>query len=75
MRKLLIIIALAITPFLMVWAGFLLTAFSFNAIEVFQGANFWGASCIYWIVMLCMIGLINEIINETKPLNSHIKIN
>ena len=66
MRKLLIIITLAITPFLLVWTAFLLTAFSFNAVQVFQGGSFWFISVIYWIMYLCMIGIIIDGVDHSQ---------
>lgn len=64
MKKLFIILTLAALPFLLVWMGFILTAFSFNPIEVFQGGTFWGMSVIYWFIYICLIGLIVDATNE-----------
>jgi hypothetical protein len=63
MKKVLAFIILAILPFLLVWIAFLLTAFSFDAVTVFQGGGFWFFSVIYWFIFLCMIGtLLDEVI-------------
>jgi len=56
MKKLLVFIILAILPFILVWVAFLLTAFSFDAVTVFQGGAFWFLSVIYWFIFICMIG-------------------
>jgi len=56
MKKVLAFIILAILPFILVWVAFLLTAFSFDAVTVFQGGSFWFFSVIYWFIFICMIG-------------------
>ena len=63
MKNLLIVLTLAALPFLLVWAAFILTAFSFNPIEIFQNGNFWGVSALYWFLYLCLIGFVIEILN------------
>jgi hypothetical protein len=59
-KKLKIAVILAILPFVLVWAAALLTAFSFSPREIFQGGGFWFISGIYWVLYLCMIGLVLE---------------
>ncbi len=66
MKKLYIAILSAILPFLLVWAGFILTGFSYNPVEVFQGGAFWGLSIMYWLLWICMIGFILEMVDEGK---------
>jgi hypothetical protein len=56
MKKLLVAIILAILPFILVWVAFFLTAFSFDAVIVFQGGAFWFLSVIYWFIFVCTIG-------------------
>jgi len=58
MRKLKIASLIAALPFLLVWAGFILTGFAFSPREVFQSGSFWGVSVIYWTLYVCMIGVI-----------------
>ena len=58
MRKLKIALIIASLPFLLVWAGFILTGFAFSPREVFQSGSFWGCSVIYWTLYVCMIGFI-----------------
>ena len=63
-KKLLAFIVLAILPFILVWVAFLLTAFSFDVVAVFQGGSFWFISVIYWFMFLCMIGpMLDEFID------------
>lgn len=66
MRKLMVLCILAALPFLLVWAAFVLTGFSFNPHNVFDDGAFWGISCIYWLLFVCLLGLIVEIIDEVK---------
>ena len=63
MKKLYIAILTAILPFILVWSGFILTGFSYNPVEVFQGGTFWGVSCIYWLMWVCMIAMILDMID------------
>jgi len=65
MKKLFILLTTAALPFLLVWAAFLLTAFSFNPIEIFQNGTFWGISVIYWLLWVCLLGFITEMIDES----------
>ena len=67
MKKLMILLVTASLPFLLVWAGFILTGFSYNPREVFQDGTFWGISCIYWLLWLSLLGLIVEVIDELTP--------
>lgn len=64
MKKLLIALTFAALPFLLVWMSFILTAFSFNPIETFRDGNFWGVSIIYWLMYVCLIGFIIEMVDE-----------
>lgn len=64
MKKLSILLATAALPFLLVWAAFLLTAFSFNPVEMFQGGTFWGVSVIYWLLWVCMMPLIVDMVDD-----------
>ena len=59
-KKLKIAVILAILPFVLVWAAALLTAFSFSPREIFQCGGFWFISGIYWVLYLCIIGLVLE---------------
>lgn len=65
MKKLSTIIATAALPFLLVWAAFILTGFSFNPISVFQDGSFWGISVIYWFLWICLVPVIVEVIDES----------
>jgi hypothetical protein len=56
MKKVLAFIILAILPFILVWVAYLLTAFSFDAVTVFQSPAFWFMSVIYWFIFICTIG-------------------
>ena len=66
MKKFIIFCSTACVPFILVWLGFLLTAFSYNPIEIFQSGTFWGISVLYWLLWVCMSPLIMEIINESS---------
>jgi hypothetical protein len=66
MKKLCILSVTAALPFLLVWAGFILTGFNFNPHNVFNEGVFWGLSCMYWFLYLCLIGVIIEVINELE---------
>lgn len=66
MKKFIIFCSTAAIPFIIVWIGFILTAFSYNPIEVFQNGSFWGFSVVYWFLWLCLSPMIIEIINETN---------
>jgi hypothetical protein len=71
MKKFSILLATAALPFLLVWAAWILTAFNFNPRNVFSEGSFWGVSVIYWLMWVCLVGLIVELIDETvdsKPL-------
>jgi len=52
-----------ILPFLLVWAGWLLTGFSYNPRDIFQGGAFWFVSGIYWFLWT---GLIAVVISELE---------
>lgn len=68
MKKFMILMTTAALPFLLVWAGFILTAGSFNPQEIFQAGSFWGLSCMYWFLWVALSPVIMEIINEVhKP--------
>lgn len=69
MKKLTILVALAALPFLLVWAAFILTGFNFNPHDVFNEGAFWGFSCMYWFLYICLIALIVEMIDEYKSTN------
>ena len=64
MKKFIIFLSTACIPFLLVWGSFILTGFSFNPREIFQSGGFWGISCMYWLLWVCMSPLIMEAINE-----------
>jgi len=53
-----------LAPFLLVWTAWIMTAFSFNAREVFQEGAFWGISIIYWFIWLCLIGMVIDGLKE-----------
>ena len=65
MKKLLILMATAALPFLLVWAAWILTAFNFNPHNVFNEGAFWGLSSMYWFLWVCLVGLIVELIDES----------
>ena len=64
MKKLQVLCATAALPFLLVWAGFILTGFNFNPSDVFNSGAFWGLSGIYWFLWLCLMPLIVEMVDE-----------
>lgn len=64
MKKFLAIAATAALPFLLVWASFILTGFSFTPREVFQSGTFWGVSTLYWVFFVCILGFIVEMVDE-----------
>lgn len=64
MKKLMIMLTTAALPFLLVWAAFFLTAFSFNPVAIFQEGSFWGISCIYWLLWVCIAPMIVELVDE-----------
>jgi hypothetical protein len=66
MKKGIIMAVTAALPFLLVWAAAILTAFSFNPINVFQDGNFWGLSVMYWLLWVCLSPLIYEMIDISK---------
>lgn len=66
MKKLKIALIIASLPFLLVWAGFILTGFAFSPREVFQSGSFWGISVIYWTLYICMMPVIIDTIDEIK---------
>lgn len=68
MKKLLILIATAALPILLVWAGFILTGFSFNPYNVFQEGSFWGVSVLYWFLWVCLMPLIVEMLDEHQKI-------
>jgi hypothetical protein len=67
MKKLSILCTLGALPFLLVWAGFILTAFNFNPHNVFSDGAFWGLSVMYWLLYVCLLPLIVETIDEQNP--------
>ncbi len=73
MKKLLILLATAALPFLLVWTAFILTAFNFNPHDVFSEGSFWGVSVIYWLLWVCMSPLIIEGINEVHAHNEKVR--
>lgn len=64
MKKLQVLGATAALPFLLVWAGFILTGFNFKPSDVFNSGAFWGLSCMYWFLWLCLMPLIVEMVDE-----------
>ena len=64
MKKLAIVLSFAALPFLLVWAGFILTGFNFEPHNVFNDGAFWGLSCMYWFLYICLIPLIVETIDD-----------
>lgn len=63
-KKLLVILVFGALPFLLVWSGFVLTGFSYNPRDVFQGDIFWGLSVMYWLLWVCTIPLQLESIDD-----------
>lgn len=72
MKKLVVLLSTAAIPFLLVWAAFVLTGFSFNPINVFQDGAFWGVSVLYWFLWVCICPLIIDGINEVYAHNKKI---
>ena len=68
MKKLTILVATAALPILLVWAGFILTGFSFNPYNVFHEGSFWGISVLYWFLWLCLMPLIVEMIDDHQKI-------
>jgi hypothetical protein len=66
MKKFFILLTTLTIPFLLVWIGFILTAFSYNPIEVFQDISFWTISVIYWFVWICLLARIVEVIDDIR---------
>jgi hypothetical protein len=64
MKKLTVLLITAALPFLMVWAGFILTGFNFEPHNVFNDGAFWGLSVIYWFLWICLSPVILETIDE-----------
>jgi hypothetical protein len=64
MKKLTVLLITAALPFLMVWAGFILTGFNFEPHNVFNDGAFWGLSVIYWFLWICLLPVILEEIDE-----------
>ena len=54
----------AALPFLLVWAAFILTGFSFKPHDVFQSGAFWGSSVIYWLIYICLVGFIFDEVKD-----------
>ena len=65
-KKLAIISCIYLLPFILIWIGWIVTAFSFNPREIFQGNVFWGISIMYWLIAFCLFPLIIETVNEIK---------
>jgi hypothetical protein len=53
-----------LAPFLLVWIGWIMTAFSFNVHDVFHSNAFWGVGLIYWFIWLCLIGIVIDELKE-----------
>ena len=53
-----------LAPFLLVWIGWVMTAFSFNVYDVFHHNALWGISLIYWFLWLCLIGMVIDDLKE-----------
>lgn len=73
MKKFIVLLATAALPFLLVWMAFILTGFSFNPREIFQAGSFWGISAMYWVLWVCLLGMIVELIDqslEPQPVRS-----
>jgi len=66
MKKLTIFLSVMAAPFLLVWAGFILTGFSFNPHNVFHAGAFWGLSCMYWFLAICLAPMIIDDIDNQK---------
>jgi len=64
MKKLLIVLTTAALPFLLVWAAFILTGFSFNPTEVFQNGSFWAPSFLFWFVWILVFPAIIDSVYE-----------
>lgn len=58
--KLLMTFLFANLPFILVWMAYFMTFFAFSANSVFNSNMFWGLSVIYWLLFLCLLGLIWE---------------
>ena len=64
MRKLVIYLSLTTLPFMLIWAGFILTGFNFNPHKVFNTSFFWAFSCMYWFVYISLSPFIIENLDE-----------
>ena len=63
-KKVIFVLSVYLLPFILIWLGFICTAFSFNPREVFQSSAFWGISVMYWLIAFCLFPLIVETVNE-----------
>lgn len=64
MKKFIIFCSTAAIPFMLVWIAFILTGFSFNPRDIFQGGGFWIISCVYWFFWMYFNPDIIEVINK-----------
>jgi hypothetical protein len=56
-----------VLPFFLVWAAWVLTAFSFDPREVFQTAAFWGLTmCYYFVYLFIAPTMYDAFIKEDK---------
>ena len=65
MKKFIIFCSTAAIPFILVWMGFILTAFTFSPQEVFKGELFWSISIVYWFIWGLLIPTTLDIINKS----------
>ena len=47
-------------PFLFVHIAWIMTLGSFNLREAFANGMFWGIAVMYWLLWVCMLGLLVE---------------
>ena len=59
----------AVLPFFLVWAAWILTAFSFDPRETFQSAAFWGLTVCYYVIYLCMAPVMYEMLIKDEKCN------
>lgn len=69
MKKIHFFYLTTVLPFFLVWAAWLLTAFSFDPRETFQTAAFWGLTVCYYFVYLCIAPVIYETFAKEEKCN------
>ncbi len=66
-KKIVIVLCVYLLPFILIWIGWIVTAFAFNPREIFQNSTtFWGVSTFYWVIMAMLSPLVIDTVNEIK---------